>query len=106
MGSKGSKEKDKNPDEYETYKDNEGTKDKEKNAKEKKDEPKVPFLKLFRFATGLDIFLIVIALICSIGVGISQPLMFIGWGLMYYTLTVRYCWKIAFIICHMICGIL
>ena len=100
MGSKGSKEKEKNlgDKDYETYKDNEGTKDKEKNAKEKKDEPKVPFLKLFRFATGLDIFLIIIALICSIGVGISHPLMFIGWGLMNI-ITVRYCWKIAFIIC-------
>ena len=72
MGSKGSKVKNKD------LKDEEKN---EKNSKEdKKDEPKVPFLKLFRFATGLDIFLIIIGLIAAIGVGISQPLMFIARG--------------------------
>ena len=82
MGSKGSKvkNKDSKDEEYETSKDGE-TNGKEKNSKEeKKDEPKVPFLKLFRFATGLDIFLIIIGLIAAIGVGISQPLMFIARG--------------------------
>ena len=85
MGSKGSKvkNKDSKDEEYETYKDNEEKtgKNKEKDSKEeKKDEPKVPFLKLFRFATGLDIFLIIIGLIAAVGVGISQPLMFIARG--------------------------
>ena len=83
MGSKGSKVKDKDlkDEEYETNKDTEGSNDKEKDSKaEKKDEPKVPFLKLFRFATGLDIFLIIIGLIAAVGVGVSQPLMFIAWG--------------------------
>ena len=82
MGSKGSKVKDKDlkDEEFETYKDTEGSNDKEKDSKaEKKDEPKVPFLKLFRFATGLDIFLIIIGLIAAVGVGVSQPLMFIAW---------------------------
>ena len=75
MGSKGSKVKDKD------LKDGEHETDKEKDSKEEKqDEPKVPFLKLFRFATGLDIFLIIIGLIAAIGVGVSQPLMFIAWG--------------------------
>ena len=81
MGSKGSKVKDKDLKDEETYKDTERSNDKEKDSKpEKKDEPKVPFLKLFRFATGLDIFLIIIGLIAAIGVGVSQPLMFIAWG--------------------------
>ena len=83
MGSKGSKVKDKDQKDgdYETYKDNEGPNDKEKDSKvEKKEEPKVPFLKLFRFATGLDIFLIIIGLIAAVGVGVSQPLMFIARG--------------------------
>ena len=75
MGSKGSKVKDKD------LKDGENETDKEKDSKaENKDEPKVPFLKLFRFATGLDIFLIIIGLIAAVGVGVSQPLMFIAWG--------------------------
>ena len=78
MGSKGSKVKD---EDLKDEKDTEGPNDKEKDSKaEKKDEPKVPFFKLFRFATGLDIFLIIIGLIAAIGVGISQPLMFIVWG--------------------------
>ena len=83
MGSKGSKVKDKDlkDGEYETYEDNERQNENKKDSKEeKKDEPKVPFLKLFRFATGLDIFLIIIGLIAAIGVGVSQPLMFIAWG--------------------------
>ena len=83
MGSKGSKVKDKDlkDEEFETKIDTEGLNDKEKDSKaEKKDEPKVPFLKLFRFATGLDIFLIIIGLIAAVGVGVSQPLMFIAWG--------------------------
>ena len=46
MGSKGSKVKDKDQKDgdYETYKDNEGPNDKEKDSKvEKKEEPKVKF---------------------------------------------------------------
>lgn len=80
MGAKGSKVKDKDLKD-ETNKNNEKSNDKEKSSKEeKKEEPKVPFLKLFRFATGLDIFLIIIGLLAAVGVGISQPLMFIARG--------------------------
>ena len=34
----------------------------------------------FRFATGFDYFLIVIALIAAAGIGASQPLMFLVFG--------------------------
>ena len=49
--------------------------------KEKKAEPpKVGFFQLFRFATGLDYALITIGMLAAVGVGISQPLMFLVFG--------------------------
>jgi ATP-binding cassette subfamily B (MDR/TAP) protein 1 len=56
-------------------------KDKKKKKKEKKEkQPSVPLYKLFRFATPLEIFLILIAMICSAGIGAIQPCSIIFFG--------------------------
>lgn len=53
----------------------------DKKKEEKKEEPpKIGFFQLFRFATGLDYALITVGLLAAMGVGISQPLMFLVFG--------------------------
>ncbi|KAJ1653093.1 hypothetical protein IWQ61_006717 [Dispira simplex] len=49
--------------------------------------PPVPFFSLFRFAQPLDYLLIAVGLICSIGTGVSQPLMTIVFGDMLQSFT-------------------
>ncbi|KAL1918563.1 uncharacterized protein VTP21DRAFT_3223 [Calcarisporiella thermophila] len=54
-----------------------------KEIKEKEPEPeKVPLLKLFRFATWIDLILIFLGIIFSIATGIAQPLMGVAFGSM------------------------
>ncbi|KAL1916609.1 uncharacterized protein VTP21DRAFT_5800 [Calcarisporiella thermophila] len=56
-------------------------KDDAKDAKpEKETLEKVPYIKLYRYATWLDILLVFLGIICSIAAGIAQPLMGISFG--------------------------
>jgi ABC-type multidrug transport system fused ATPase/permease subunit len=56
----------------------EGKKNKKKEKKEK--EPAVPLYKIFRFATPLELFLIIISSILSAGIGAMQPVSTIIFG--------------------------
>lgn len=47
---------------------------------EKKEEPKVGYFELYRFATGWDKFLIVVALLCATCVGLAQPALMVVFG--------------------------
>ncbi|KAI8149545.1 P-loop containing nucleoside triphosphate hydrolase protein [Fennellomyces sp. T-0311] len=56
--------------------------DNDKNSKKnKKSKRTVPMHKLFRFATGWDKFMITIAIICSVLVGLLQPMSIVFFGL-------------------------
>lgn len=55
--------------------------------KKKKKEPSVPIYKLFRFATKLDLLMIFIASICSLGIGALQPTIIVIFGQFIDTLT-------------------
>ncbi|KAG2226169.1 hypothetical protein INT45_003314 [Circinella minor] len=58
---------------------NDTTDDKKKKEKKKRD-PAVPVHKLFRFATKLELLMIIIAATCSLGVGALQPVMIVFFG--------------------------
>jgi ATP-binding cassette, subfamily B (MDR/TAP), member 1 len=60
-------------------KDNEKKSDSPSKEK-KKDLPSVPYYKLYRYASPLDIFLMVIASICAIGSGVTMPLFSVLFG--------------------------
>ncbi|CDH50554.1 multidrug resistance protein 1 [Lichtheimia corymbifera JMRC:FSU:9682] len=60
--------------------------DKKKKQKKKK-EPSVPIYKLFRFASKLDLLMIFIASICSLGIGALQPTIIVIFGQFIDTLT-------------------
>jgi ATP-binding cassette subfamily B (MDR/TAP) protein 1 len=63
-------------------KDEEKKEEEEAKDEEKKEEelPKVGFMQLFRYATGWDRFLIILAMITATEVGLSQPAMMIVFG--------------------------
>lgn len=63
------------------------TKDEEKKKEKKKKEPSIPIYKLFRYATKLDLLMIFIACICSLGIGALQPTMIVIFGDFIDTLT-------------------
>ncbi|KAI7874832.1 P-loop containing nucleoside triphosphate hydrolase protein [Lichtheimia hyalospora FSU 10163] len=61
--------------------------EKEEKKKKKKKEPTIPIYKLFRFATKLDLLMIFIASICSLGIGALQPAIIVIFGDFIDTLT-------------------
>lgn len=58
-----------------------------KTKQKKKKEPSVPIYKLFRFASKLDLLMIFIASICSLGIGALQPTIIVIFGQFIDTLT-------------------
>lgn len=54
--------------------------EKDKKKKKKKKEPSVPLWRLFRFATKLDLLMILIATIFSAGIGAIQPVVIVIFG--------------------------